>query len=309
METQLKKHTKSAVAMAVTLSVSLLISPTQSAYSQADTELSQPASTETASAAPVALPSMDCIVEPSEVVELGTSVPGIIEELTFERNAFVQAGDVVARLESRVEQATLDLATARASLDTSLNLRRENAEFGKRTQKRNQKLFKDSTISAYDMDRVKTETFIAELQAQQEEDNQQIAQLEAVRAREALQQRTVRSPIDGVIMERYKSIGEYIEAEPVFKIAQLDPLHVELIVPVDHFGAIERGMQAEIHPEIAPEGIGRQIATVVSVDKVADAASGTFSVRLSLPNAGYRIPGGVRCSLDFLAEELASTEQ
>jgi RND family efflux transporter MFP subunit len=256
-----------------------------------------------------ALPAMDCIVQPSEVVELGTSVSGILEELNADRNSFVSEGEVVARLESSVEQATLELATARADLETTLQLRKENAAFGKRTQKRNQKLFKDSTISAYDMDRVKTETYIAELQAKQEEDNQRIARLEAARAHEALEQRTLRSPINGVIMERYKSIGEYIEAEPVFKIAQLDPLHVELIVPIDHFGAIARGMQAEIHPEVAPDGLDRQVATVVSVDRVADAASGTFSVQLSLPNAGYRIPSGVRCNLEFLPQELASTEQ
>lgn len=283
----------------------LLIVPLSSAFAQTDVDTAPAIE----SAVGLALPAMDCIVQPSEVVELGTGVSGILEELNVDRNAFVSQGDVLARLESSVERATLDLATARAELETTLELRKQNAEFGKRTQKRNQKLFEDSTISAYDMDRVKTETYIAQLQAKQEEDNQKIARLEAARAHEALEQRTLRSPINGVVMERYKSIGEYIEAEPVFKIAQLDPLQVELIVPVDHFGSIERGMQAEIHPEVAPDGLDRQIATVVSVDRVADAASGTFSVQLSLPNAGYRIPSGVRCNLEFLPQELASSDQ
>ncbi len=282
----------------------MLVAPLGSPMAQTTDEIEPAVETAVANS----LPSMDCIVQPSEVVELGTSVSGILEQLNADRNAFVSEGEVVARLESSVEQATLELATARADLETTLQLRKENAAFGKRTQKRNQKLFKDSTISAYDMDRVKTETYIAQLQAKQEEDNQRIARLEAARAHEALEQRTLRSPINGVIMERYKSIGEYIEAEPVFKIAQLNPLHVELIVPIDHFGSISRGMQAEIHPEVAPDGLDRQIATVVSVDRVADAASGTFSVQLSLPNAGYRIPSGVRCHLEFLQQELASTD-
>ena len=94
------------------------------------------------------LPSMDCIVEPSQIVELGTGVPGIIDKIYFEKNDFITAGEVVAELDSRVELATLELANARASIDTALNLRRKNADFGLRTQKRNQKLFKESTISA-----------------------------------------------------------------------------------------------------------------------------------------------------------------
>jgi len=138
--------------------------------------------------------SMDCIIEPSEVVELGSSVPGLVDQLFAERNSFVSKGQVVAQLDSRVELATLELANARADLDTSLNLRRENAAFGARTQKRNQRLFNESTISAQDMDKVKTETYIARLQAKQEEDNQRIARLEAERARQALERRTIRSP-------------------------------------------------------------------------------------------------------------------
>ena len=246
--------------------------------------------------------SMDCLVEPSELVELGSSVPGLVDKLFFERNNFVNKGEVVAQLDSRVELATLELATARAEIDTSLNLRRENAAFGLRTQKRNQKLFKESTISAQDMDKVKTESYIAQLQARQEEDNKRIAHLEAERARQALERRTIRSPISGVIVERYKSVGEYIEAEPVYRIANLDPLHVELILPVEQLGTVEPGMQAEITLDISSEADNTHIAVVKSVDRVADAASGTFGVLLSMPNSGLRIPSGVRCKLDLVEE-------
>lgn len=250
----------------------------------------------------VDLPSMDCIVEPSEVVELGTSVPGIIKEMHKEKNEFVTEGEIVAQLDARLETATLELATARASIDTSLNLRRENADFGLRTKQRNQRLFKEATISAQDMDKVETETHIAQLQARQEEDNQRIAKLEAERARQALEQRTVRTPITGVVMERYKSPGEYVEAEPVYRIANLDPLHVELIVPVKHMGKIERGMTASIGIDLENQSDNSHIAVVTSVDRVADAASGTFGVLLNMPNSGLRIPSGVRCKLSFNPE-------
>jgi len=249
------------------------------------------------------LPEMDCIVEPSEIVELGSSVPGILNETFVERNDFVNKGDIVAELDSRVERATLELANARAGMETSLELRRENAAFGQRTKRRNEKLFNDSTISAQDMDKVKTETYIAQLQAQQEVDNKRIAELEAVRAQQALNQRIVRTPISGVVTEKYKSVGEYVEAEPVYRIANLDPLHVELIVPTEYLGSIERGMKAQVHLQLDSQADQSHVAVVRSVDRVADAASDTFGVLLVMPNSGLRIPSGIRCNLEFELDE------
>jgi multidrug efflux pump subunit AcrA (membrane-fusion protein) len=39
-------------------------------------------------------------------------------------------------------------------------------------------------------------------------------------------------------------------------------------------------------------------ARVTHVDKIIDAASNTFRVRLSLPNPGNRLPAGARCKVD-----------
>jgi hypothetical protein len=35
------------------------------------------------------------------------------------------------------------------------------------------------------------------------------------------------------------------------------------------------------------------------VDQVLDAASGTFGVRLALPNPGQQLPAGIRCKVQF----------
>ena len=59
-------------------------------------------------------------------------------------------------------------------------------------------------------------------------------------------------------------------------------------------------MQAEVVPE-GPVG-GRNRARVTIVDEVIDAASGTFSVRLELPNRDYEIPAGLKCAVRFLGE-------
>ena len=64
-------------------------------------------------------------------------------------------------------------------------------------------------------------------------------------------------------------------------------------------------MKAQIIPETEEEG--DYIATVAIVDRVIDPASGTFGVRLELPNPDYRLPGGLKCMVRFLDDaEIAS---
>jgi multidrug efflux pump subunit AcrA (membrane-fusion protein) len=71
---------------------------------------------------------------------------------------------------------------------------------------------------------------------------------------------------------------------------------VEVVIPATQFGRISSGVSAIVRPE-APGGAYR--ATVTTVDSIIDAASGTFGVRLELPNPGLRIPAGAKCKVAF----------
>lgn len=245
-----------------------------------------------------AVPELDCVIEPSDIVDLGSAVSGVVSAILVDRSDRVTQGTVVATLESSVEQAALALAAVRAELNSAIELRREGANFGYRTLKRNQNLLKKSVIAVQDIDQIKSEARIAQLQVEQEKENKRIAVLERHRAQAILDQRTLRSPVDGVVMDRFKSVGEFVEDEPLLRLAQLDPLNVEVVVPVEYLGRVEAGMQADV-TALVP-GSEPLRATVRRVDVVADAASGTYGVRLTLPNPDYRIPAGLRCRLAFL---------
>ncbi len=62
-------------------------------------------------------------------------------------------------------------------------------------------------------------------------------------------------------------------------------------------GKVKVGMKAEVRPESPVGGVHLGLVTVV--DRVLDAASGTFGVRLELPNPKYRLPAGLRCKVRF----------
>lgn len=213
---------------------------------------------------------LEGLIEPHKVVMVSSQVSGVLDDVTVERGAQVKKGEVIAQLKSGLEHVTVNLASAQLA-------------FAKRRADRNAELFKKEMLSVHERDEMDTEIELADLQLKQ--------------AQERLDMRTIRSPIQGIVVERYRSAGEFAGEEPILKIAQLDPLNVEVIVPFEQFGAIKTGMVGEIRPEEPIGGVYH--AKVVIVDQVIDAASGTFGVRLELPNPTYSLPAGLRCRVQF----------
>ena len=212
----------------------------------------------------------ECLITPHIVVAVGSPVAGVLETVEIERGDRVRAGQVIARLRSGVERAAVDLAKARA-------------EFEQRRVARNEDLDQDELISAHERDEMLTQSVIAGIQLAE--------------ANELLEMRTFRSPLDGVVVERSHAPGELIQESPIATIAQIDPLNVEVVLPVALFGRVALGDVAEVLPA-APVG-GTYSAKVVIVDRVIDAASGTFGVRLELPNRSAALPAGMQCRVRF----------
>jgi len=213
---------------------------------------------------------MDCLVEPSLIVNVGSPVEGTIAQVLVDRGANVAAGQVVARLNASVEAATLQL-------------RQAQEEYGQRKVRRNEELFKKDLISASDKDELETQTRLASLERKQQQ--------------AVLALRTITSPVNGVVVERFLSPGDHIAQEKILKLAQIDPLNVEVVVPVELFGSIKTGMSGQVR--LAALGGATYNAKVTVVDRVIDAASGTFGVRLQLRNPNNKISAGLRCSVKF----------
>ena len=239
----------------------------------------------------------DCVISPHEVVDVSSALPGLLQQVTVARSDDVTAGQVLARLESGVERASLALARALASIDSEIDEERINQALGERRRDRMARLYQHRAAALDDKEQADTEAHLARVRVEQAQERRWIRELDVEKAQAALNRRVVRSPIDGVVVERFRAAGEYVENQPIVRIARLDPLRVDVLLPMDEFGAIHSGMQAEVRTEHMPEL--PLVATVSVVDRVGDAASGTFGVRLALPNPDARIPAGLRCRLRF----------
>lgn len=246
--------------------------------------------------------AFDCLIQPKMVLKLGTTVPGLLSDVLVDRGAIVKKGDIVARLESGVEEAAVALAKARAEDDSAVRSGAAKVEFQRRKADRATELRKNDNIAVSAADEAMTQARVAESELDQAKVNYKMARLELTRADEVLKQRSIRSPIDGVIIERTLGPGEYVfDQAHLLTVAQVDPLNVEVSLPLSEFGKVRPGMRGEVYPE---EPVGsRYIATVTVVDRVFDAASGTIGVRLEVPNPDYALPAGLKCQVRFPAAD------
>lgn len=237
----------------------------------------------------------DGLIEPHLVVEVGSEVPGVIESVKFERGDMVEAGQVLATLRSGVEQVNLELARTRAKMESDIKAKKAALELAKRNSKRFKDLYDVKALAFQEWDEAKTQHIMAENELAQAIDQKRLHELEYRQAAEILKRKTILSPVSGVVMERYLSKGEYVEDKPIFKIAEIDPLNVEVVIQVSHLGFVKVGMKGIVKPEKPVND--EYEATVTIVDKVVDAASGTFGVRLEIPNFKYNITPGLKCKV------------
>lgn len=251
--------------------------------------------------ADLASAELDCLMEPRAMVQLGSATTGLLDVVTVERGDVVKAGQLIARLESSVEQATVKLARVRSKNDVPILSRTARLDFARGKEERTEKLFTKQIVSGEQMEVASTERHLAELDLSEAEMEKGMAKLQLGQVLALLNQRAILSPVEGVVVERALSPGEYMnEQAHVVTIAVMGVLNIEVFVPIAFFGAITTGMRGEVRPEKPVDGVFE--ATVIVVDELFDPASSTFGVRLELPNHDYGLPAGLRCKIKFLVE-------
>jgi len=245
----------------------------------------------------------DCLIEPTQIVELASPVTGLLDKVMVRRADRVSKGQVVATLESRAEQAASELARFKSVQVGPTQMAENKIEFAKRKFTRRQAMSNEKLMAAQDKDDAEAELRLAESELKVAGENRQIAKLEHQQQSSLLNLRTLRSPFDGVVVDVLAYPGEVVEPgatkKAVIKLAQLDPLRIQVVLPKDVFGKVAPGMAVDVLPEIP--GKGHYAAKVRSVDRLIDAASGTFVVLLDLPNPKLEIPAGVKCKATFPA--------
>jgi RND family efflux transporter MFP subunit len=246
--------------------------------------------------APTAGP-LACLILPDKLADLGSPVIGVLASVEVERGDMVKKGQILARLGADVERANTSVARSRADAQADLRAAESAREFAAIQLRRMEDLVAQNFMSPAAADKAKADFDQAREHVEQVREQLRTSGQELSLYQAQLAQRAVRSPFDGVVVERYLNPGERVEDKPMLKIAAIDPLRVELVAPVALFGSLRVGQSASVRPDLP--GTGARDARIVQIDKVLDPASNTFRLRLALPNPNGTLPAGLRCQADF----------
>ena len=242
--------------------------------------------------------TFDCVMEPGQTAKIGSPVVGVLEGVDVARGDVVTVGQVIARLRSEVEAAALEVNRARAESRTRIEAQEVRVGLNQRRFDRAKQLQGKGVIPQNQYDEIEAELNFSLSELSREQQDQELAALEYNQSKAVLDQRIIKSPIAGVISEKLLSAGEFVRQDAhVVTVASLDPLNVEVFLPVEMYPHVNIGMTGTIIPA-APIS-GEYSAQITVVDKVFDAASSSFGVRLSLPNPQGYLPGGHRCKVRF----------
>ena len=252
-----------------------------------------------AAAAKTGSPQYECLIEPMQVVDVRSTAEGLLLRVNVQRGDMVRRGQVLAELQSQAESLAVDSARFRAQMEGPILAAQNRIEYATKKLWRAEELQKSNMVSAQARDEAETELRLARSELQVAQENQSLARLEHQRAVAQLSLRTLVSPLNGVVVDRLLNPGDLAEAgtgrKPVLKLAQIDRLRVDIVLPSTLGGKVKPGARVVV---VAHGGVRHQ-ATVRLVDKVVDAASGTLVARAELPNPTGEVLSGVRCKAEF----------
>lgn len=245
--------------------------------------------------------ALDCVIEPRATVTLVASEKGRIKEILAARGDIVTQGQVLVRLEDDVQRLQVEMAKTR--MESDLEVRAGETRLVQREKDRARaRLLADRNVAAVtQVEDAEIEVALTRVAIEQARLAQQMARIEHQQALALLARRTMVSPADGVVTSVEAAPGAFASEQlQILTIAVIDPLHVEVFATPEYFTRVAVG---DVYPvrQVSPLD-GEFAATVSVVDRVFDAASGTFGVQLEIANPEGAIPAGTRCVVDFDAK-------
>ncbi len=206
--------------------------------------------------------------EPFQDVKMAFSETGVLTELPVQEGDAVKTGQILARLDYQVMEK--DLEIARKELDVQSD-KVDKLEV----------LAKDGRVSPEEL--------------KQAEADKEIDALKVDRAEAEIESRTLRSSMNGVVIEVKKQISESVDPSVyVLRVVQLDKLLVNMYLDRATAARFQEGAAATLYLAETQEKIP---ATVDFVSPVTNAASNTVRVKFVIENPSGTYRSGVRCEL------------
>ena len=234
-------------------------------------------------------------VQGFNTVVVRTRVDGQIDKIAFKEGQLVRQGDLLAQIDPRPYQATLDQAKAKKAQDEA-NLANANLDLQRYT-----KLGEFATRQQTDTQR----STVTQLTAQLAADDAAI-----FNAQTQVDYTTVKAPISGVAGLRQVDMGNIVNASTqtgIVTIAQIEPIAVIFTAPEDQLPFINEAQSTEPLKVIALTTDGKKTLSegVLSVvNNQVDTTSGTIRLKAVFDNKTHALWPGQSVSTRLLVTTL-----
>ena len=234
-------------------------------------------------------------VQGFNTVVVRTRVDGQIDKIAFKEGQLVRQGDLLAQIDPRPYQATLDQAKAKKAQDEA-NLANANLDLQRYT-----KLGEFATRQQTDTQR----STVTQLTAQLAADDAAI-----FNAQTQVDYTTVKAPISGVAGLRQVDMGNIVNASTqtgIVTIAQIEPIAVIFTAPEDQLPFINEAQSTEPLKVIALTTDGKKTLSegVLSVvNNQVDTTSGTIRLKAVFDNKNHALWPGQSVSTRLLVTTL-----
>jgi len=224
------------------------------------------------------------LISPNHAM-IAAEVGGRVTSLYIDEGKPAAAGARV--LEVDPERRELELRSARAANDEAQAALVDQ----KRAAERVASLFKSNVASKAQLDTADTQLSLARSRA----DGAAAKLAEAERARRDAE---VKAPFDGLIAQRFVSVGEFVQpGTKLFELVALDPIEVEFRVAEIDSSRVRVGQVVDVRVAPFPDHVWQ--ATVTLVSPTIDTASRTLRVKGKMANPDGRLRPGLFARADL----------
>ena len=233
-------------------------------------------------------------LNPTMLVEVGTEVSGKIEKLYKDFNDTVKKGDLLAKLDTDILTANLESARADVNKATIV---RDDAKMEYETSKT---LYEKGMGSQYEMEK-NLYTY------QQAEQNLANAILKLKTAQKNLQNASITSPINGVVVSREVSEGQTVAAAmsspTLFKIANnLDLMQITAVVDEADIGKVRVGMPVEFTVDAYPEEQFYGTVNQIRLNSIIEQNVVSYNVIIDTDNPEHKLLPGMTTNVTIIVQ-------
>lgn len=245
---------------------------------------------------------VECFTEPYRQIDIAAPEMGVLSEILVSEGEQVTASQVLARLDDRVLEKSLEVS--RVAKDASGSLRAAMSEL-KTTQDQLESyrvLRRSANATDREMQRATTAVAVADSKVQIVREELQIRQSEYERTLAQLENRRIKSPIQGTVVAVNKEVGEFVSPSDPVIMSLVDLMQLKAIFSVPRRIANKLRVGQLVALEIATSTTG--IGVVEFVSPTTDPQSGTVRVKIRIDNPSQTIPCGVLCRWNGVARDV-----